>query len=61
MENTRLSISVEMQTRLRLTEVLISETNNLDMAEDLLSKGVLLFFYFGHSRQILRIPKVSSM
>jgi hypothetical protein len=32
---------VEMQTRLRLADVLINETENLDMAEDILSKGVL--------------------
>jgi len=44
MENTKLSISVEMQTRLRLAEVLIHETDNLDMAEDLLSKGVTYSF-----------------
>ena len=44
MENTKLSITVEMQTRLRLAEVLINETDNLDMAEDLLSKGVTLSF-----------------
>ena len=29
-----------MQTRLRLAHVLVMETENLDMAEDLLSKGV---------------------
>ena len=30
-----------MQTRLRLAEILINETENLDVAEDLLSKGVV--------------------
>jgi hypothetical protein len=44
MENTKLPITVEMQTRLRLAEVLINETDNLDMAEDLLSKGVMHSF-----------------
>lgn len=29
-----------MQTRLRLAHVLVMETENLDMAEDLLAKGV---------------------
>ena len=43
MENPKLSITAEMQTRLRLAEVLINETDNLDMAEDLLSKGVIDF------------------
>src|ERR1700685_3186073 len=44
MESTKLSITVEMQTRLRLAEVLINETDNLDVAEDLLSKGVINSF-----------------
>jgi len=44
MENTNLSITVEMQTRLRLAEVLINETDNFDAAEDLLSKGVMNSF-----------------
>lgn len=29
-----------MQVRLRLAEILVDETENLDVAEDLLSKGV---------------------
>ena len=29
-----------MRTRLRLAEILLLETENLDMADDLLSKGV---------------------
>jgi len=40
MGNIKLSLKVEMQTRLRLAEVLINETENVDLAEDLLSKGV---------------------
>lgn len=40
MDRQKVSIKVEMQTRLRLAHVLVMETENLDMAEDLLSKGV---------------------
>jgi hypothetical protein len=29
-----------MRTRLRLAEILLNETENVDMADDLLSKGV---------------------
>ena len=31
---------MEMRTRIRLAEILINETENLGLAEDLLSKGV---------------------
>ena len=40
MENNKVPLKVEMQTRLRLAEVLVNETENLDVAEDILSKGV---------------------
>lgn len=40
LDKTRLPIKVEMHARLRLAEVLLKETENVDMAEDLLSKGV---------------------
>jgi Cohesin loading factor len=40
MENNKAPLKVEMQVRLHLAEILIDETENLDIAEDLLSKGV---------------------
>lgn len=40
--NNKIPLKIEMQTRLRLAEVLINETENLDLAEDILSKGVVL-------------------
>jgi Cohesin loading factor len=43
MEN-KVPPKVEMQTRLRLAEVLICETENLEVAEDLLSKGVHILY-----------------
>jgi hypothetical protein len=39
-------LKVEMQTRLRIAEILVHETENIEWAEDLLGKGVL------------RIPKI---
>jgi hypothetical protein len=42
MEKNKVTVKVEMRTRLRLAEILVNETENLDMAEDLLSKGVRL-------------------
>ena len=42
MENNKVPLKIEMQTRLRLAEVLINETENMDLAEDILSKGVVL-------------------
>lgn len=40
MENNKVPLKAEMQVRLRLAEILVDETENLDVAEDLLSKGV---------------------
>ena len=40
MGSSKVPLKVEMQTRLRLAEVLANETENLDVAEDILSKGV---------------------
>ena len=40
MESSKVPLKVEMQTLLRLAEVLANETENLDVAEDILSKGV---------------------
>lgn len=40
MDDKKLSLKVEAQTRLRLAEVLVNETENIGLAEDLLSKGV---------------------
>jgi hypothetical protein len=42
LEKNKISVKVEMRTRLRLAEILLNETENLDMADDLLSKGVSL-------------------
>jgi len=44
--HTAVPLKVEMQTRLRIAEILVHETDNLEWAEDLLGKG------------ILRIPKI---
>jgi Cohesin loading factor len=45
-----ISLKVEMMSRLRLAEVLVSETDNIDFAEDLLSKGVLSIFEMANGR-----------
>ena len=45
LDTRRLPIKVEMHARLRLAEVLLKETENVDMAEDLLSKGVSVFSF----------------
>jgi len=40
LDQNMLPIKVEMHTRIKLAEVLLKETDNIAMAEDLLSKGV---------------------
>jgi len=40
LDNGSVPVKVEMHARLKLAEVLLKETENVDMAEDVLSKGV---------------------